>query len=648
MADEEFRLEQVKARLSDSVREAVNDRITNRDFPPALLASLSEAALETVATDRAPLESAAPLAALEAIVQLTGRPPLRIRNNAVVMEPLPDLPVDTEVKIRDNEKWIPSVGRIEFLNAAMRWGGTGWVFDARPNGRLIITNRHVAKLVAKRAADGSGVFIRNTIGVPCGANIDFLEEEGSVANDASRTLKVTRVEYLADDLSADAALLLVEAGGFPLPTPMVLADKEAITGELVALIGYPAFDPRNDANAQANYFGGLYDVKRFAPGKVLQALSGETVLSHDCTSLGGNSGSPLLSLEQGKVVGLHFAGIYGKENSAVGVATLKALHSGVRPLVAVAGAPPESLADGNHDAAHFQGRKGFDTSYLHGGRIATPWPVLSAAAAASLAQPSDSPTEPGELRYTHFGVKYSREFRLPLMTGVNINGAKAVRIKRGQDKWFSDGRIDPAIQLRAANFADGQIDRGHMVRREDPNWGTAEQAELANADTFHYVNAAPQHSLLNQGKTLWQGLENYILDSARTSGFAASVFTGPVLGDEDETLDGARVPLEFWKLVATLDETGKKLHATAYLLSQGQLIRDLMQKRSRTEAMEGVVLGEYRTFQIAIADLASATGYDFSAYLAADPLGRTDESVEAASNDAPKFVPLDELSNMVL
>jgi DNA/RNA endonuclease G (NUC1) len=30
----------------------------------------------------------------------------------------------------------------------------------------------------------------------------------------------------------------------------------------------------------------------------------------------------------------------------------------------------------------------------------------------------------------------------------------------------------------------------------------------------HYTNAAPQHSLLNQGKQLWQGLENYILNSA--------------------------------------------------------------------------------------------------------------------------------------
>ena len=68
-------------------------------------------------------------------------------------------------------------------------------------------------------------------------------------------------------------------------------------------------------------------------------------------------------------------------------------------------------------------------------------------------------------------------------------------------------------------------------------------------------------------------------------------------------------------------------------------------KRSRTEAMEGVALGEYRTFQIAIADLASATHYDWSAYTAADPLFRRQESVEASD---PRFIPLDTLDAMVL
>lgn len=238
------------------------------------------------------------------------------------------------------------------------------------------------------------------------------------------------------------------------------------------------------------------------------------------------------------------------------------------------------------------------------------------------------------------------------MTAVNIDGAQTVRIKRGNDKWFSDGRIAGDQQLRSENFNDTEIDRGHMVRREDPNWGEAEEARQANNDTFHYVNAAAQHSLLNQGKSLWQGLENYILDSVRTYGFKACVFTGPILQDVDEVddvvIDGAIVPQQFWKIVVTLDAAEAGLHATAYVLSQGQLIRKLLEKRSKTEALEGVTLGEYRTFQIAIRDLGDATGYDFAAYEFADPLQKTQRGQEALASGEPVYLPLDTLANIVL
>ncbi|HEY0116381.1 MAG TPA: DNA/RNA non-specific endonuclease [Allosphingosinicella sp.] len=638
MSNEE-RMRRVRGRLTDAMRAAIEERIAQGKVSAAMRSAL----------DRAPsgvaLESAVPLAALEAIVQLTGRPPLMVRGGKVELEPLPDFAPDTKDKIVDAQKWAPSVGRIEFLNASMLWGGTGWVVDKRANGHILITNRHVAKVVARRVADGSGAFMRNGYGILQKARIDFLEEEGSVADDESRTAGIEAIDYLADDLEADVAILRVTTAGFDLPTPMTLSDREAEVKERVAIIGYPAYDPRNDHDAQAQYFKDVYEVKRFAPGYVIQALSGDSTLSHDCTSLGGNSGSPVLSLETGHVVGLHFAGLYGRYNSAVGAATLKKLLAGTTTSVAVpaaGGGGAEGRNDSHHGAEHFQGRQGFSTQFLGGGTVATPWPGLPAKLAGGLAQPSDNPPEPNELRYTHFGVKYSGTLRMPLITAVNIDGNRAVRIKRSQDQWFSDGRIDKAIQLNSRNFADARIDRGHMVRREDPNWGSEVEAEQANFDTFHYVNAIAQHSLLNQGKALWQGLENYILDSARTEGFQVCVFTGPVLSDDDEEIDGAPVPMEFWKLVAMLDSGGKRLHATAYLLSQGKLIRDLMEKRSRSEAYEGVVLGAYRTFQIAVADLAAATGYDLAAYERADPLAPSEEGFAQPETREPRFIPIED------
>jgi len=223
-----------------------------------------------------------------------------------------------------------------------------------------------------------------------------------------------------------------------------------------------------------------------------------------------------------------------------------------------------------------------------------------------------------------------------------------VRIKRASDRWFFDGRIDGKFQHGQVAFTDEEIDRGHMVRREDPNWG--KDAETADSDTFHYTNAAPQHSRLNQGKQLWQGLENYILDSARTHGFKSCVFTAPVFSDKDPVLEeeNVRVPLEFWKVVVMIDRDQKKLHATAYLLSQGQLIRKLLEKRDRTEAVEGFVLGAYRTFQIALADLEEATSYDFGDLKDADPLARAPGSQEAAAANVPRIVPLETLGDLVL
>lgn len=635
-------IEGLRKSLTPTMLEAIQEKLKSGTLPPSARDALSQSAIEAIASDSAPLESVVAPAALEAIVQLTGRPPLLVRNGQIVMEALPDMPSATGGQVVALEPLLPSVGRVEFRNYDMSWGGTGWVIEHERSDLIVITNRHVAKLVARRIANGSGVFMRSPQGPLYGASVDFGEEASSPVDDTSKTVKVDAIDYLADDLEADVALLRVRSPAL-MPAPLDLSDIEAVVREPVALIGYPAYDSRNDASAQARYFRDLYDVKRVAPGLIMQPLAGDSLLSHDCTSLGGNSGSPLVSLATRKVVGLHFSGIYGKRNSAVGVGTLKRLLGGDSILVSVAEAPEQEKADGVHPADFFKDRKGFETEgFLE--KVSTPWPTLSDDAADGMAIPSDNPDERGELRYTHFGVKYSGKLKLPLMTAVNIDGKHSVRIKRAGDQWFADERISREIQLGAGNYKDLEIDRGHMVRREDPNWG--DDAERANFDTFHYVNAVPQHSRLNQGKQLWQGLENYILDSARTAGFRLCVFTGPVLSPDMEEIDGALVPLEFWKMVAAINVDTGDLHATAYLLSQGDLIRALLEKRSKSEANEGMNLGAYRTFQIAIADLAEATGYDFSAYVGADPLAVRTESM--AERGLPRFTPLDELSAITL
>src|SRR5262245_32547386 len=103
------------------------------------------------------------LAGYEAIVRVTGRPPLLVRNDLVELQPLDDFPAGTDERIKAAEVFIPSVGRVEFVNHSMAWGGTGWVVDRKADGHIVLTNRHVAELVAKRNAEGEAVFMRSPV-----------------------------------------------------------------------------------------------------------------------------------------------------------------------------------------------------------------------------------------------------------------------------------------------------------------------------------------------------------------------------------------------------------------------------------------------------------------------------------------------------
>ena len=60
-----------------------------------------------------------------------------------------------------------------------------------------------------------------------------------------------------------------------------------------------------------------FDVKRLQPGQHDRVLDGASALEHDCSTLGGNSGSPLVDLETNLVIGLHFGGTTRWANYAV-------------------------------------------------------------------------------------------------------------------------------------------------------------------------------------------------------------------------------------------------------------------------------------------------------------------------------------------
>lgn len=620
----------------------------------------ADRAREVLNTPVHALESAGtPVPMLEAIVRATNRPPLLVQNGTVQGKTSLNgpFPAGTDVLVTDVEHLLPSVGRIEFTNHDMDWGGTGWVIaEDGPQHWLIVTNRHVAKLVARRTARGDGVFQFGPGNLPYQARIDFVEEAGGQP-DPARVAEIETFTYLAEDTAADVALARISRTGLTV-APLPLAAADGGDDELVAVVGYPASDPfRNDPTEMDRYFRGLYDVKRFAPGR-LMVQPGATRLAHDCTTLGGNSGSPVISLESGTAVGLHFSGEYGVKNSAVRVSTLRALlddgaAGDLHPVATPASGDAAESSDGSHDADHFEGRTGYESQFLR--VVDVPLPKIPDA--FDLAKPSDATTDrPHELRYTHFSILYSLARKSPVIAALNIDGEKSIPVKRSNSRWWKDLRIPAEAQLGREDYGDPAIDRGHMVRRAATNWGDSrDEAELSNIDSYHYPVASPQHAGLNRNPQTWLGLENHILENVRTHGFRANVFTGPIFGLRDPDLGdtGTRIPMEYFKVVSMLTEADDeggilRLHATAYVLSQGHLVQKLALREGRNEAAEGFAFGEYKTFQVRIRDLEIETGYDFGALRDADPLERAVVSAEAAGAAPRGWQAVETLDQLVL
>lgn len=207
-----------------------------------------------------------------------------------------------------------------------------------------------------------------------------------------------------------------------------------------------------------------------------------------------------------------------------------------------------------------------------------------------------------ELDYEHFTVVLNPERRFAAVTGVNIDGAHLVTLAR-DDRWVFDERISADLQAGPDVYANNDLDRGHLVRRNDPVWGSPEVAARANTDTFRFTNAAPQASGFNQSRELWVGLEDHVLEHARVHDLKLSVFTGPVFADDDPPYRGIRIPLKFWKIAAW--STGDALATTGFVVDQSPLVD--IDKLPR--APRGVPpLGPFRTFQVPIAEIVALTG----------------------------------------
>ena len=247
----------------------------------------------------------------ESVVALTGRPVLLVRGDTFETPVLRTWASRSSAARSKLEAALPSVGCVELANSEGDFVGTGWVVA----DDVVITNRHVAETFARKTSRGFAI-ATTLSGQPLDVRVDFREEFQGVREPYEVTVKkVLFVE--TNPRNPDVALLKL-APGAPLPDPIAFGEDPKVK-QYVAVVGYPARDPDIPIDVANRYFGNVYDVKRLSPGQVMKTTNDEPafVFSHDCTTLGGSSGSVVVDLESGKAVGLHFAGAYRTANYAI-------------------------------------------------------------------------------------------------------------------------------------------------------------------------------------------------------------------------------------------------------------------------------------------------------------------------------------------
>ena len=517
-----------------------------------------------------------------------------------------------------------SIGRVNIRDARGTLQGYGTGFLVSPT--LLLTNHHVLP-----NADTA----RSSV-------IEFDYQDG--IDGKPRPVQMFPLDpgrfYLADR-ERDFALVAVGAEPGTLAqfgfNPLIQAEGKAVIGEFVTIVQHPRGEKKQIALRENR----IVDIP-------------ERFLHYSADTEPGSSGSPVFN-DQWEVVALHHASVRAPQHTEFG----GVLNEGVRisrileyvraqnltpqsrdlvddivraertaptespiererevtvrvpleitvrlgsvdsPAAARRPAEPEAISiDPNYST-----RGGYDVNFL---RVPLPLPRPGTPSVASQ-----------ELKYHHFSVVMHRERALALFTAVNIDGTQSQSPRRDSDRWILDPRLPADQQTGEDVYRDNPLDRGHLVRRLDPAWGPL--AKAANDDTFHFTNCTPQHHSFNAGRTLWLGLEDYVLKNADNADLAVSVVTGPVLAPDDPEYRGVALPRQFWKTVAMVKQDGG-LSVTGYLLSQAALLDEF------AEGEEAFSYGAYRTFQVPVRRIAQLTGLVLDTYIAADPLERIEAS----------------------
>lgn len=266
--------------------------------------------------------------ALHAFVHLLARPALPVVKQAVPA--IPDSWEKLKVEHDVVSRVIRGVGRID--DSTRAHVGTGW-FIAKD---LLITNRHVVGGLCGLDPHGDPAWLSKLPAEVTATNSEWKKHPSKRAvwdpheapGPASAAVgSITKIRAVHDFL--DMALLDVEgvANSKDLVLRVHAAGPAATARHDVYLAGYPGVTPPHGLSHQAAKL--LFPratetgLKRVSPGQLVALEAGLPIHhdkprgSHDASTLGGSSGSPVIDFQNHRVVALHYAGRYGTANYAV-------------------------------------------------------------------------------------------------------------------------------------------------------------------------------------------------------------------------------------------------------------------------------------------------------------------------------------------
>ena len=261
-------------------------------------------------------------------MHLLARPALRI-----VDDTIPAIPQSWERLETAHElvmRRLRGVGRID--TSKRQHVGTGW-FVAE---NLLLTNRHVAGGLCGLDPHGDPTWLDKLPSAVVATNAQWDKDpskravwDPAEAPSAASTTIGTITKIRACHPLLDMALLDVTgiANSRDVVLRMHASPPAALVRHDVYVAGYPGVNPPYGVSPQVAKLlfpdAKSSGLKRVSPGQLVALVDGLPLAankpreSHDGSTLGGSSGSPVVNFDNHRVVALHYMGKYGVANYAV-------------------------------------------------------------------------------------------------------------------------------------------------------------------------------------------------------------------------------------------------------------------------------------------------------------------------------------------